>query len=210
VSDPTLRPGSVATAAAVIGGALIALLPQHAMSIVRLVVLTAAAAAGLYALGVNAPATWWKSPFDRRPRRSRGPDEFESIHSGLSGWRQRLTEGPPLPPDVIRMLRPLVVAAVEQAGAARSGPNATLRVRVAPVTRGILGSGRAVRPRWFRMAPPDKRAVAVAVDTVLDDIERIRGGNGDAAGARAVRPGESDSGARGLTAIRLTSQITQP
>jgi hypothetical protein len=60
------------------------------------------------------------------------------------------------------------------------------------------------------MAPPDKRAVAVAVDTVLDDIERIRGGNGDAAGARAVRPGESDSGARGLTAIRLTSQITQP
>ena len=170
MSEQTLRPESVATAAVVIGGALIAVLPQHAMSIVRLVILTAAAAAGLYALGVNAPATWWKSPFDRRSRRARGPDEFESIRSGLSGWRRRIPDGPALPPDVVRMLRLLIAAAVEQADG--RGRDAAAHVHLSPVTRSILASGSLVRPRWFRMVPPDGPAVAAAVDAVLDDIEQ--------------------------------------
>jgi hypothetical protein len=204
MSSPTLRPGSVATAAVVIGGALIAMLPQHALSIVRLVVLTAAAGAGLYALRVNAPATWWTSPFDRGPRRSRGPDEFESIRSGLSHWRLRMPEGPPLPPDAIRMLRPLLVAAVEQAGGTRSGAGTTIRVHVSPITRAILANGAVGRPRWFRMVPPDRRAVAAAVNTVLDDIERIRGDYGGATGALAVREGDSESGGRRPAWIRHT------
>jgi hypothetical protein len=172
MSEQTLRPESVATAAVVIGGALVAVLPQHAMSIVRLVILTAAAAAGLYALGVNAPATWWKSPFDRRPGRSRGPDEFESIRSGLSDWRQRIADGPALPPDVVRMLRPLIAAAVEQAGAGGGRRSAGARVHLSHVTRAVLASGSRVRPRWFDMVPPDGRTVAAAVEVVLDDIER--------------------------------------
>lgn len=172
MSGPTLRPGSVATAAVVIGGVLITVLPQHALSIVRLVILTAAAAAGLYALGVNAPATWWKSPFDRGPRRSRGPDEFESIRSAMAGWRQRMPEGPALPADIVRMLRPLVAAAMEHAGP-RMGTSGTLRVPVSPATRAIVASGSAGRSRWYRMVPPARREVAAAVDVVLDDIDAI-------------------------------------
>lgn len=165
----------MATAAVVIGGALIALLPQHGMSIIRLVVLTAAAAAGLYALGVNAPATWWRSPFDRRPGRARRPDEIDWIRSELSGWRQRVPGGPALPPEVIRMLRPLIGAATEQAAARRAGPYRDEPVRVSPVTRAIMSSDAPRRPRWHRMLPPNGSAVAAAVETVLDDIDRLTG-----------------------------------
>ncbi len=63
MSERNLRPANVAAAALVIGGVLLVALPRHALSIVQLVVLTAAAATALYALAVNVPPTGWMSPF---------------------------------------------------------------------------------------------------------------------------------------------------
>ena len=47
--ERTLRAGSVTAAAVLIGGVLIVAVPQHMVSIVQVVVVTVAVAAGLYA-----------------------------------------------------------------------------------------------------------------------------------------------------------------
>ncbi|MCA9739772.1 MAG: hypothetical protein KC645_19250, partial [Gemmatimonadetes bacterium] len=63
MSDPTLRAGPVTAAAIAIGGMVLLAAPQHAASIVKVVVATAAVAAGLHALSRSVPATGWMSPF---------------------------------------------------------------------------------------------------------------------------------------------------
>ena len=122
MNESALRPGNVAAAAVLIGGVLTVLLPQHAMSIVQLVIVTVAVSSAVYALAVNVPsAGWispfkWMSPFNRaayQGRRTRPSDELGSIGSKLSGRRQPIENGPPMPPATLRLLKPLIAVALD-------------------------------------------------------------------------------------------------
>jgi hypothetical protein len=117
MNERTLRIGNVAAAAVAIGGALIIARPQYALGIVQLVLASVGAAAALYALAANVPPTgWlspfkWMSPFNRAARpeeRRNGWDEMTSLRSKLSGRRQQMRNAPPLPPEVVRLLKPLI------------------------------------------------------------------------------------------------------
>lgn len=176
MNERTLRPGNLAAAAVVIGGVLVLALPQHGMSIVRLVIVTVAAGAGLYALALNAPATWWVSPFDRRGRRGKkghASVEIDWIRSTLSGRRQRIENGPALPPEMLRLLQPLIRVALEREGIHphdRGYPDAARRLLSAQ-TWAVLHSDPLNWPPRSRTLRPDKRKTAEAVHAILDELD---------------------------------------
>jgi hypothetical protein len=172
MNEQILRPGGIALAALVIGGVLIAIWPQYAMSFVRLVVLTVAAAAGLYAVGIHTPPTWWRSPFDRgrRARKRRGSDELARIRSDLAGWRQRFGYPLALPPAVLRRLRPLIRSTLEREGFDPEEPSAAV---LSPLGQAVLASAELERPRWYRLVPPDGLAAANAVNDLLDELDHL-------------------------------------
>jgi hypothetical protein len=122
VNERTLRPSRLAAAAALIGGILLIALPQHAMSIVRLVIVTIAVGSALYVLAVHVPTTgWispfkWMSPFSRgsvRVRRRRRVGELDVLRSSLGGRRQPVEGGPALPPAIVRTLQPMITLALD-------------------------------------------------------------------------------------------------
>jgi hypothetical protein len=175
-----LRPANMAAATALICGVLVVAMPQHALSILRLGIVTAAAAACLFALVVNAPPTWWLSPFDRSGRRRRGRGsggDVAWIRSRLGGRRQRIAGGRPLPAGTVQLLQPLIESALERQGidpADRASLASAGRL-VSPTTLAVLRAGER-RGRWFRTVRPDRRGTAEAVHAVLDDLDRLRAG----------------------------------
>jgi hypothetical protein len=184
VIERTFRPANVASAALVLGGLMLLLRPQYAVSIVQLVLVTIAAAAGLYAFAVNAPAAWWLSPFEgtgRAVRRRRGYDETDRIRATMSGRRQEFAQGPALPPETVRIIQPLIRAAVQREGLdpADRESRETARSMLSPLSYGVLMSDARKRPPWFRMLPPDERTTADVVRRVLDDLERLADGVAD-------------------------------
>lgn len=173
-----VRPGAVAAAAVLIGGLLVVLVPHHAPSIVRIVLVTLAAAAALYALMVNAPPDWWTSPFDRgvpTPPEEEQPDELDRIRARFSGRRQVLEASPPMPPETIRALQPLIRAALERAHPDPHDelPRGLARRSLSPATRAVLAGDPVRRPPWFRTRRADEREVAEGVRRVLDDLDRL-------------------------------------
>jgi hypothetical protein len=189
-----LRPANTAAAALVIGGVLVVMLPQHAPSILRVVIVTIAATTGLYALAVNSPPAWG-SPFQRgiRWRRgARGPGEVAWIRSRLWGWRRRVGRAPALPREVRDMLRPLVVTALQRQGVDPhdDAGRATARRLLSPLSWAVL-TGESRGPlAWLQARPPNRRRVAGLVHRVLDDLDRL-GAGGTAAtlrDARTARP----------------------
>lgn len=185
MNERTLRPGHIGAAAVLIAGILMMALPQYGMSIVRLALVTIAVAAGLYALAVSVPewssTGWWMSPFNRLART--GDDapasaEIDRLRSALAGRRQRIGHGPPVPPEVLRLLKPLITMALEREGL---DPDDDADVEAArdlltPLTRAVLTSEEVTWPRWFRTVRADEHAAADVVHAVLDDLERIGGG----------------------------------
>lgn len=178
MNERTLRPGNVAAAAVVIGGVLVLALPQHAMSIVRLVLVTVAAGTGLYALALNAPATWWLSPFDRRRGAGSKGDasaEIDWIRSTMSGRRQRIENGSPLPPETLRLLRPLIRVALEREGVDpgdRTHPDSGRRPLSARTWAVLNSEPLEWRPR-SRTLRADRRRTAEAVHAILDELDRL-------------------------------------
>ena len=176
MSEGILRPGHVASAALVIGGVLVFLMPERSLSIAQLVVMTAAAATGLWALAVNAPFAWWTSPFDAKgaPAGERyGSEEVETIRATLSGRRQPLAGAPPLPGEAMRLLEPLIRVALERKGLDPRSEEDLNSVRdlLSPVSWAILTSEPLTWPRWHKTRRPDEGQVAEAVHQVLDDLE---------------------------------------
>lgn len=175
-----LAPANVAAAAVLIGGALVVALPGHATSIVRLVVLTTAAAVVVHAVASVVPewtATGW-SPFGRAARRegeTSASGEIDRIRSRLSGRRQRIGDGPPLPPETVRLLQPLIRVALEREGL---GCGKLARTSLSPLTLAVLAADPLQRPNWFRTHRPDGRQVAEIVHGVLDDLDRLSGAQG--------------------------------
>lgn len=176
-------PGPVrfAAGAATLGGALIVLLPQHAPGIVQLVLVSIAAGAGLHVLSSHVPQTGWLSPFrwlspfaDPGPptRRRHGSDEMDSIRSRLAGRRQAVRGAAPLPPEALRLLQPVIAAAL---GVDPSNRRQMLRARerLSTSTWSILAVEPLARPYWFRTLRPDQWETAEVVHDVLDELERL-------------------------------------
>lgn len=181
MNERLLAPGRIAAAAATIGGVLLVALPEHAVSVVQLVLVTVAAAAGLYALIVNVSPAWWISPFDRAagPKQDDGrSEEIDAIRSKLSGRRQPVENGPPVPTDVLRLLKPLIGTALEREGLDPRDERhrEAARARVSPLTWAVLTSTPLAEPRWFRTRRPDERTSAEVVHRVLDDLDRLETG----------------------------------
>ena len=177
MSPDALRPLRIAAAAVALGGILVVLNPDRLPTVAQVVLLTLAAAAVLRAPLVTVPVVWWNSPFDRKGRdeAERGPDELAAIRSRLSGRRQRVPHGPPLPPDVVRLLRGMIRRALDREGLDLETEEGLIdaRLRVSPRAWGILTCPVLSRTSRFRTRRPDASSVARAVHTVLDEVEEI-------------------------------------
>jgi hypothetical protein len=187
VNERHLSIGNVAAGAVVIGGLLLVVLPQHAPSVLRLVIVTVAAAAGLHALATTVPPTGWLSPFKlMSPFGRRAPggggggrwDELDPIRRKMGGWRQPMAHGPPLPPEVVRLLKNLAETALDL-DSERNVAQPSARPRLSPTTWAILTSEPETRPPWFRMRRPNRRKVAKTVVGVLDELDRLAPGTLD-------------------------------
>jgi hypothetical protein len=184
VSERNLRPANVAAAALVIGGVLLVALPRHALSIVQLVVLTAATATAVYALAVNVPPTGWMSPFKwmspfggtvRPVRDELSSRETDAIRSKLSGRRIPVAGAPPMPPEALRVLKPLIRSALDL------GPDDSVRTgaqnaRLSPLTWSILRCEIDTTLGWLGTVRPNEREVAEVVHHVLDELARLDAG----------------------------------
>jgi hypothetical protein len=186
MNEHGLRPGGVAAAALIIGGVVAAALPGHAPNVLRIFIVAMAAVAGLYALSLNVPPSgWlspfkWLSPFGRRVRLrgvGRGQAEVDIIDSKLSGRRQRLPYGPPMPPGTLRLLRPLIRSAIEIAPD-DDVPPPSAGGALSPLSWAILTTEPLDNPFWFQTASPNRREAAEAVHAVLDELERIAADTG--------------------------------
>lgn len=180
MNERVLHPLHIAAAALVLGGGLLLVLPQYALSIVRLVLVTVAAATALWAFTVDAPPTWWHSPFDRwtrAERRAGSTDDTDWIRATLSGPRQATENGPPLPPGALRLLQPLIRADLERAGLDLEDDEdrATARATLSPIAWAVLATRPLDRPRWYQVRRPDAERTAHVIHHVLDDLDRRTG-----------------------------------
>lgn len=188
MTERYLTLGNVGAAAAVFGGALLIVLPRFGMSVLQLVIVTVAVAAALRAFLSNIPPSGWLSPFKwmspfvaatPRARTRRTSDEVTAMRSKLSGWRQPIEGGPALPPDVVRLLQPLIRTAVEL-DPADGAQSLTAGKGLSSATRAVLSTAPLRQPRWRQMLLPNERQVCEVVHCVLDDLERLGFGFGAA------------------------------
>jgi hypothetical protein len=145
-----------------------------------LVIVTVAVAGGLHMLAVTAPPTWWMSPFDRaaRPRVVKASGDVERMRDTLAGRRQRIRQGPPVPPGVLRALQPLIRSALERAGIDARDRDVveSFRGRLSPLTFSVLTSVPLRTTTWFRTVRPDARETAALVEHVLDELDLLSAG----------------------------------
>lgn len=186
MSEEALRPGNVAAAAVLVGGVLIVAFPRYAPTIVQVVIVAAAVAGALWVLASRVPPTGWLSPFkwlspfgettggDGPRHRSR---ELELIRSKLSGRRQEVADGPPMPPAVLRQLKPLIAGMLDVDP--RDGEEvASIRDRISPLAYALLTSEPLERPSWLATVRPDPEGAARTVHRVLDGLEGATPGGG--------------------------------
>lgn len=165
-----LEPARVAAATLVLGGLLVALSPALSARVIRIVIVAGAAGAALFVLRTQAARAWWTSPFNvvrHRPDRPGSSPELVRVAAKFEGRRQPVPGGTPLPPETIRLLRPLVVAALARHRAVGTETEASA------LTRALPGLEPQVWPRWFQTRSPRPTRVAQAVHRVLDDIDRM-------------------------------------
>lgn len=174
-------PAAVAAAATAIGGLLIVALPRQASGIVQLVLVTIAAGAALHALGTHVPPAGWLSPFkwlspfagpDRAKLRQHGSDEIDSVRARLAARRQRTEGGPPLPPDTLRLLRPVLETALD-VDVTDPSDMADARRRLSPAAWSVLATEPLPRSYWFRTVRPNEWEVAEVVHEILDEIDEL-------------------------------------
>jgi len=174
-------PGRIAAATAAIGGLLIVAIPEHASAFVQLGLVTVATGAALHALSSQVPPSGWISPFKwlspfaeatRPAPRRHGSDEIESIHARLSDRRQRIAGAPPLPPDALRLLRPVIAASAGVDPTDRR-EMAAARRRLSSVAWSILATEPLRRPSWFRTVRPNAWEVTDVVHDVLDELDEL-------------------------------------
>lgn len=181
MSDPRSRTLALAAGLLVAGGLAIFFSPDRVMITVQWTVAGLAAIAALHLVVAGAPSAWWTSPFDRadRPARTTEPvDETHWIRTRFEGRRVPVGGGRwALPPETVRLLRPLIEEAMIRKTADAGDPSSTeaLRGRLAPLTRAVLATDSTIQPGWWGTTRSDGEAVARLVDRVLDDLERLEG-----------------------------------
>lgn len=176
------RTGETAAAVALFGGLLLIALPQHAATIVRVLLVALATVAALWAIGALVPeggiAGWWRSPFERPSdgRTLRPSGELDRVRRMMAGRRRHISGGRPLPPDTIRLLQPLIVEALARRGLDASDPahRTAIRGLLSPLAWRVLVSDPRYLPRWYETRRPDMRRTADAVRQLLDELERLR------------------------------------
>lgn len=183
MNDHTPHPLGVAAGAVLLGGLFVGLFPQHAGSVLLIVVMTVAVAAGLYVLGAYVPPAGWMSPFrwmspfaDTDAARSTGAawDHLHAIRRKFRGRRQAIAGGMPLPPAVVRLLRPLIGAALDLDPASDADVEAA-RQHLSPATWAVFREKTERGPAWLRSSWPDERAVAGEVERILDELDDLVG-----------------------------------
>jgi hypothetical protein len=182
----------MAAAALVVAGAAVAVVPQHAGSVIRLLLGALAVAAlslPLYLVARSAMDTP-SSVLERVAWRRQQEDGVPGLGSLRSSLRTNgIVTGAPLPPTVRRQLAAIVATAVERHGLDPRDPQQ--RSRLSPATWAVLDADRARRPEHerrqeYRIKPA---ATAQLVHAVLDDLQRLDEG-------LAPRPAQKDRGAR--------------
>ena len=183
MSPRALSTSNVGAAAVVLGGIVVVLRPEHALSVLQVVLVTLAAAAAVHALSAHVPPTGWISPFkwmspflpDARSARGRPTrTEYRALRALMAGRRQPLEGAPALPPAVLRALRPLVRTALHLDPEGERTPPG-VRAQVSLLTWAVLTTEPlSRRAPWYRTRWSDPRAVADAVHQVLDELDTLK------------------------------------
>ena len=182
MNERGLHLGNVASATAFLAGLLLLVMPRHAISILQISITCIGGAAGLHALTVHVPPMGWLSPYKwMSPFRGHGPTalrpgrdrtEWAWIRGELSERRGPLRSVSPVPPSVLRLLKPIVEAELDlDRGAGRRGAADRLSSRAAAV---LESDPQPLS--WLRTSRPNEREVAAFVHAVLDDLDHLRTG----------------------------------
>ncbi len=168
---PPLSPRPMASASLVLGGLLLVAAPAHAVSVAQLAVATVAAAGALFVVVRQLRPAVWMTPFNPRDR-PRGDEDLRSevdrLRTRLGGGRVQVAPGLALPPEVVRVLQPIVRAELEGAagGVLAAPPSATLQA--------ILRFESPDPRLRVRVRRGDEQAVSAVVHEVLDELDRLR------------------------------------
>lgn len=182
MNEPGIRTGPTVAATILIGGLMALVFPQYALGIVQVALVTFAALAGLHALSIIAPegsvTGRWSSPFDRSPRdrpHEEPSSEIDNLRARLSGRRVAIPGAPALPPETLRLLRSLIVVALQRAGVDPDDETeqASIRQRLSPLTHAVLTANPPSSPSWMRRRRAAPRRVARVAQRVLDDLDRL-------------------------------------
>jgi hypothetical protein len=155
-------------ASVVLGGLLVIASPRHLPSIAQLVVATLAAAGGLFvSIHLLRPAIWMSpfNPGDRPKGSGEVRTEIDRIRARLSGRRTVVARGVCLPPEVIRLLQPLIAETAERV---QCPPG-----RVPPTCRAILQFESPAAPAAARERRPNEAEAAAVVHRVLDELDAL-------------------------------------
>ncbi len=179
---------AVATSAMLIGGILLIAVPRSTLSVVQLTILTAALATALTAFLDSVPASGWLSPFrwlspfsGAAEERTDRPDELALIHARLQGRRSRVKGAAPLPPDVVRLLDPLIRDTLDLLDASDASA-------LSPTSRAVLNTRPPLKPSALLTLPPDPDNVSDVVMRVLDDLERVSAHGRQASASDRLNP----------------------
>lgn len=149
-----------------VGGVSVFFWPLSAIIVMKWLVGSLAVVTTLHVVTHTAPPVAWTSPFDRNGDQIGTPevDEVEWIRARLAGRRIRIGgDAVAVPPETLRLLRPLVEACLARQGGAG----------LSPLARAVLHGDPTIRPGRWETIRPDTRAVAEIVHRVLDELERI-------------------------------------
>lgn len=178
MSKQTIRPSAAAAASAVISGLIIAVWPQHAVSVVQIAVVTVAVAAALHATRTNGVRPGTDRPSDSPLARLMTPTALPALPSDLERTRFNLHSrriryrDVALPWGTAKQLRRTAAAALQRQGVDVDDPShhAAARALVSPLTWTVLTHERYKPRKDLRGAGPK---VAEIVHAVLDDIDRL-------------------------------------
>lgn len=178
-----LPPAAVASAGVVLAGIITLAAPRYALGALQLALATGAAAMALHVLARQVPPTGWMAPFTwmspfatptGSERSAGGQDDVVTLRKKITGRRQRIAGGPALPPDLVRLMKPLIGSALHLDP---DHPDALRRARErsSALLCSILAAEPARGLARLRTMRPDPVAVAGVLGAVLDELHLAEG-----------------------------------